>query len=120
MSVFILAAIGITLFIAATSGLRRNWGGWRPVRIAACIGIIALQTACGGGGGSGTPSGSLPPASPTDPTTPAFTNVVTNINELQYLSGDLETGTQYYWKVVAVDNWGNTYVSFTESFTTAN
>lgn len=118
---FALAAIALVLTAAAASGMRRNWNGWRPIRIAACFGIIALQAACGGGGGgSSTPSGSLPAANPTNPPVAAYTNIVTDIAETQYLASDLESSVQYYWKVVAVDNWGNTYESFTKKFTTDN
>ena len=117
---FALAAIALVLAAAAASGMRHNGNGWRPIRIAACFGIIALQAACGGGGGSSTPSGSLPTANPNNPPVAAYTNIVTDIAETQYLVSAMESDVQYFWKVVAVDSWGNTYESFTQTFTTSS
>jgi fibronectin type 3 domain-containing protein len=108
-----IAALFLTGLFKSTSNKRRVWA---QVRIAICIGVLTVQFGCGGGG-SGEATGSLPTAGSAEA---AFTNVVTDIADTQFLVNDLEPGTSYYWKVVAVDNWGNTYESFTKTFTTVN
>jgi hypothetical protein len=53
----------------------------------------------------------------TDPSS-LFTNVITDIYATEYEVTDLQPNTQYYWKIIAVDNWGVTYESITQNFTT--
>jgi hypothetical protein len=53
----------------------------------------------------------------TDPSS-LFTNVITDIYATEYEVTDLQPSTQYYWKIIAVDNWGVTYESITQNFTT--
>jgi hypothetical protein len=53
-----------------------------------------------------------------EPSTAQFTEVVPDIYGTEYQITDLQPDTQYYWKIVAVDNWGNTYESITQEFTT--
>jgi hypothetical protein len=126
-------AILFSLLILIRSGSAKH--AWRPVRVGLCIGIFALQASCGGGGGDDTsipstsiPSTSIPDTSVPDTsvpgdaepdlTAPLFTNVVTDIYDTEYQVTDLQPDTQYYWKIVAVDNWGNPYESLTQKFTT--
>ena len=47
-----------------------------------------------------------------------FTDVIYDINSTEYEINDLLPNTQYYWKVIAVDNFGVTYESVTQSFRT--
>ena len=75
-----------------------------------------------------TPTTSIPTTSIPTTSTPdqaenstagaLFTNVVTDINDTQFQVAGLQAETQYYWKIVAVDNWGNRYESLTQEFTT--
>ena len=105
----------ILLALLTLIRLDRTKRTWRPVRIGLFIGIIALQASCGGGGGDNEilPSTSVPSTNAIP-----FTNVVTDIYDTEYQVDDLLPGTQYYWKIVADDNWGNTYESLTQSFRT--
>jgi hypothetical protein len=87
-----------------------------------CIGLFFLQVNCGGGGG-GDDTGvstntSVPVEAASKPTPPLFTNVVTDIYDTEYQIADLQPDTQYYWKIVAVDNWGKPYESLTQKFST--
>ena len=95
---------------------------WQPIRVGLCLGIFLLQASCGGGGGGGSddsvPDTLIPGIVSPDPNAIPFTNVVTNILDTEYQITDLQPETQYYWKVIAVDNWGNPYESLTQSFTT--
>ena len=94
---------------------------WQQIRVGLCLGIFVLQASCGGGGGGSddsAPNTPLPGIVSPDPNAIPFTNVVTDILDTEYQITDLQPETQYYWKVIAVDNWGNTYESLTQSFTT--
>jgi len=64
------------------------------------------------------PITTVPSTDTTIPTDPLFADVITDIYDTQYQLTDLKPDTQYYWKVVAVDNWGNTYESLTKTFRT--
>ena len=110
-------AILLFLLMAIRTGRVKRF--WHPVRIGFCIGIFVLQASCGGGGGgdSEIPSTSVPDTIAPAPS-PLFTDVVTDINSTEYQITDLQPNTQYYWKVVAVDNWGITYESIVQRFTT--
>jgi hypothetical protein len=121
-------AITLTILLLLLMVVRnsRIKSAWHPVRVSFCIGVFVLQASCGGGGGSdendaipGTsaPATSAPATSAPEPA-PLFTNVVTDINATEYEVTDLQPGTQYYWKIIAVDNWGITYESITQKFTT--
>lgn len=118
-NIFALSGLIILLLILVIKSFGRTARVWRPVRVAACIGILVLQASCGGSSSTSTPVGSSPDSGTTDPTTPAMTNVVYNLSETEYQVAELEPGTQYYWKVVATDNWGNRFESFAQTFTTS-
>jgi hypothetical protein len=96
---------------------------WRPVRIGLCVGLFVLQVSCGSGGGDTAPVAD-PIAPVTDPTAPATTplssTVVSGISTTSYQVNDLQPGTEYYWKIVAVDDTGYLYESLTQTFTTLN
>ena len=91
---------------------------WQPIRVGLCLGIFVLQASCGGGGGGGGEAEVSPGPAPPTPDAILFTNVVTDIYDTEYQITDLQPETQYYWKIVAVDNWGDRYESLTQSFTT--
>ena len=97
---------------------------WQQIRVGLCLGIFVLQASCGGGGGGGSddvefsPDTSTPGIVSPDPNAIPFTTVVIDILDTEYQITDLQPETQYYWKVIAVDNWGNPYESLTQSFTT--
>jgi hypothetical protein len=102
---------------------------WQPIRVGLCLGIFVLQASCGGGGGGGSddaefspgtsaPDTSLPGIVSPEPNAIPFTNVVTDILDTEYQITDLQPETKYYWKVIAVDNWGDRYESLTQSVTT--
>lgn len=140
--------LAILLSLLMIARLGRTKRIWHSVRVGLCIGIFALQASCGGGGGGGddtmaisdtstptasTPTASTPTASTPTASTPTtsplgetdynsadalFTNVVTDINDTEFQATNLQAETQYYWKIVAVDNWGNRYESLTQEFTT--
>ena len=125
-------AILLFLLMAIRTGRVKRF--WHPVRIGFCIGIFVLQASCGGGGGgdSEIPSTSVPDTSVPDTSvpdtsvpdtiapapSPLFTDVVTDIYATEYQITDLQPNTQYYWKVVAVDNFGITYESIAQKFAT--
>jgi len=89
-----------------------------PLKIGFCIGLLALQAACGGSGGTeNTGTSNVTIDSPL-PSVQAVT-VVTDINSTSYQLNDLEPETQYYWKIVAVDDTGYRFESVTQSFTTS-
>lgn len=97
---------------------------WHLARIGVYIGVFVLQASCGGGGGGDGSDpevaiGPLPSGTAaSEPPVPQSTNVVENIYDTKYQVTDLLPGNKYYWKVVAVDNWGNRYESLTHTFTT--
>lgn len=90
---------------------------WHPVRIGLCVGVFAMQVSCGGGGEAG---GSDPGTIVPTPAEPLFTNVVPGIDTTDYQVADLQPDTQYYWKIVAVDDQGFPYESLSQTFTTTN
>ncbi len=112
MNITVPSAILLSLLMLIRSSRAKRV--WRPVRVGLCIGIFALQASCGGGGGGGDDAGispgtsvpdtSVPGEAAPDPTSPLFTNVVTDIYDTEYQITELQPGTQYYWKIVAVDN----------------
>ena len=121
LNVAVPLAILLFLLMAIRTGRVKRF--WHPVRIGFCIGVFVLQASCGGGGvGDEIPSTSVPDTSVPDTIAPApsplFTDVVTDIDATEFQITDLQPNTQYYWKVVAVDNWGITYESITQKFTT--
>ena len=119
LSIALPLAILLSLLMLIRSGRAKRF--WRPVRVGLCIGIFALQASCGGGGGGGGGGGddtSVPCDAEPDLTAPLFTNVVTDIYDTEYQVTDLQPDTRYYWKIVAVDNFGKHIVSLTHGFTT--
>ncbi|WP_029917887.1 fibronectin type III domain-containing protein [Pelobacter seleniigenes] len=91
-----------------------------PLMAGALLTLSLALTACGGGGGSG--SGSDNGSTVDNGSTPSgtvFSSVDTGTVTSQTIY-DLETGTTYYWKVVAVDetNAALEYQSDVYSFTT--
>ena len=76
-----------------------------------------MQVSCGGGGDAG---GSDPVPIDPAPAEPLFTNVVPGITTTDYQLADLQPGTQYYWKIVAVDDQGFPYESLSKTFTTTS
>jgi hypothetical protein len=64
------------------------------------------------------PDTSVPVTGAPAPSETLFADVVTDINDTEYQLTDLKPDTQYYWKIVAVDNWGNSYESLTKTFKT--
>ena len=126
LNVVVPLAILLSLLLAISSVRTKRL--WRPVRVGFCIGVFVLQASCGGGGGGDdaaiSPSPEVLPSegapsevAPVPPPTP-FTNVVPYIYGTEYQITALQPDTKYYWKVVAVDNWGNPYESLTYTFTT--
>ena len=87
------------------------------MRIGICVGIFAMQVSCGGGGDAG---GSVPGTVAPAPAEPLFTNVVPGITTTAYQLADLQPDTQYYWKIVAVDDQGFPYESLSQTFTTTS
>ncbi len=81
---------------------------WQPVCIGLCMGLFVMQASCGGGGSGGSDDAEFS----------VGTNVVTDIVATEYQITDLQPGTQYYWKIVAIDNLGRHIVSLTNRFTT--
>jgi hypothetical protein len=128
---FLMAILLLMLMATRPDRTKR---AWHPVRVGFCIGIFVLQASCGGGGGGddtgvlvgtdipGTsiPDTSVPGTDAPVPSEPLFTDVVTDIYNTEYQLTDLNPDTQYYWKIVAVDNWGNSYESLTKTFKTLN
>lgn len=117
------AALGLLSWAFLGSGrIRRR--AWRHLpALVLCLGLFVM-TACGsdGTGGFQAPAGDPGEiASPSEPGTPesSDTVVVEGIVDLQYIPEDLEPGTTYYWKVVAVDSWGERAESPVSRFTTA-
>lgn len=117
----LLLAIPIALLLALLTSLMSGQAKrlWTPVRVGICIGVFALQAACGGGGGgeAGVTPGTV---TPDPPALPQGTTVVSGIYGTDYLATGLEPGTQYYWKIVAIDETGFPYESVIQSFTTLN
>jgi len=118
-SSLMIAALSLIFVALICTGLGKRL--WHPVRFGLCIGVFVIQASCGGGGGGDDILSSTGSTSVTDPVTtptPALsTTVVTDINATEY-QATLEANTQYYWKIVAQDNWGNTYESVPQQFTT--
>lgn len=85
-----------------------------PVRFGLGLTLCMMVFGCGGGGGSdiGVTGNSENGTSPS----PLFTEVVPDLTDTQLLLYDLEPGQDYYWKVVAVDDQGNTHPSSTQTF----
>ena len=71
--------------------------------IAGMLLSLSLLTSCGGGGGGGSSSGG---------------NNTSTKEEVTYTAKDLNPGTTYYWKVVAVDSNGGASPSSTGEFNT--
>ncbi len=105
-------ALLLSMLLAIKSDQSKR--AWRPIRIGLCIGIFALQVSCGGGGDTG----SVPVTTTPDPAVPLTTTVVTGITSTDYLVTDLQPESQYYWKIVAVDDQGFPYESLSQTFTT--
>lgn len=103
LSIAILLAILLSLLMAIRDGFVKRI--WHPVCVGIGIGILVTQTCCGGGGGD-------------DGEISLGTYVVTDINDTEYQVSDLQPDTRYYWKIVAVDNFGKHIVSLTHGFTT--
>ena len=114
MNLVLPLAILLSLLLAIKSG--RSKRVWRPVRIGLCVGLFALQVSCGGVGGD---TATDPVTTTPDPVVPLTTTVVTGITTTDYPVADLQPDTQYYWKIVAVDDQGYPYESLSQSFTTA-
>ncbi len=120
LNITITLAILLSLLMAIISTKRRANPLWNPIRMGLCIGVFILQASCGGSGGVDDLGDSIDTTVPgTEAPTPStlFTDVVTDIETTQY-QVTLQPNTQYYWKVVAVDNWGKTYESIPQKFTT--
>ena len=137
LSIALLMALLLLMLMATRAGHTKR--AWHPVRVGFCIGIFVLQASCGGSGGgggddtgvlvgTGIPGTSVPDTSVPDTSVPGtdapasaetlFVDVVTDINDTEYQLTELKPDTQYYWKIVAVDNWGNSYESLTKTFKT--
>jgi hypothetical protein len=85
----------------------------RLTGLAICVGLALATVSCGGGGGGG--GGDSPPS--TTLSLSSDTVVVSGITDNYHTTDDLEAGSTYYWKVVAVDGDGQEYESETSSFT---
>jgi hypothetical protein len=127
LNVAIPLAILLSLLLAISSGRTKRL--WHPVRVGLCVGIIVLQASCGGGGGGDdaaispsteVSSAVVPSEVAPEPSAAQFTEVVYDIYGTEYQITDLLPNTQYYWKIIAVDNWGFTYESIVQTFTTLN
>lgn len=105
------AATGLALFgLLGLPVLRR----YR--RIPAALLLIAgslLLVNCGGGGSDGGET-------LVNEESGVFTRVVYDLESNRYAPLDLEPGTTYYWRVVALDNQGRITESPIQSFTTRN
>jgi len=101
----------LALFIVCLIALR-PWRIRSPFRICLTVTFSLFVFGCGGGGDSAgidaAPDGSAPAV--------LFTEVVPGLTDTQLQLYDLEPGQDYYWKVVAVDDLGNSYPSETYSF----
>lgn len=81
-----------------------------PLRAGLAATACLLVFGCGSDGSvTGNSTGGTSPS-------PLYTEVVPDLTDTQLLLYDLEPGQDYYWKVVAVDDQGNTYPSTTHSF----
>lgn len=81
--------------------------------LAICVGLALATVSCGGGGGGGGGGGSSPS---TTLSSSNHTVVVGGLTDNYLTTDDLDAGTTYYWKVVAVDGDGQEYESDTSSF----
>jgi hypothetical protein len=106
MALVCLLVMGLRQLVSATA--RKRLTG-----LAVCVGLVLVTVSCGGGGGGG--GGDSPPS--TTLSSSNDTVVVSGLTDNYLTSGDLDAGTTYYWKVVAVDGGGQEYESDTSSFT---
>ncbi|MBE0598257.1 MAG: hypothetical protein IH614_13395 [Desulfuromonadales bacterium] len=80
-----------------------------------CLTFAVLVAGCGGGGGG---SDSAPAVAPVDNPPANGTTVVSGLAQSSYTAEELQPGTQYFWKIVAIDAQGNERESAVGSFTT--
>jgi hypothetical protein len=102
-----LIGMGLRRLVSATA--RKRLAG-----LAVCVGLVLATVSCGGGGGGGGGGDSAPS---TKLSSPNDTVMVSGLTDNYLTTGDLDAGTTYYWKVVAVDGEGQEYESDTSSFT---
>jgi len=89
------------------------------IKVGFCVGLLALQVACGGGSGDNSTISEIGGTSnPSTPPVAQSTTVITDITDTSYQVYDLEPNTTYYWKIVAVDETGYPYESTIQSFST--
>ncbi len=112
----ILTALLLLRFVSGKTGRNR----FKPASAVTTIALCAFITACSGGGGGGSETsdravGTTPPADE-----PSVLYSIDKDNSDYHQAFDLESGTTYYWKVVATDtNDSNlVYESQVQSFTT--
>ena len=100
-----LFALSLLLWAAPKTGIRYRYA-------FITLGTALVLTACGGGGSSSTGGGS---------SSAAVYSVDKGTSDYHETSG-LDTGTTYYWRVIATDTTDSsvTYTSDTHHFTTAN
>lgn len=115
LSISLSLAVLLSILLALKSSQSKRF--WRPVRIGLCVGIFAMQVSCGSGGDVG---GSDPVPIAPAPAEPLFTNVVPDITTTDHQVADLQPDTQYYWKIVAVDDQDFPYESLSKTFTTTS
>ncbi|PNU19986.1 hypothetical protein C2E25_09960 [Geothermobacter hydrogeniphilus] len=105
-------AIGLLALLALAGygiSLMKGITGY-PLRAGLAVTACLLVFGCGSDGSvTGNSTGGAAPS-------PLYTEVVPDLTDTQLLLYDLEPGQDYYWKVVAVDDRGNSYPSATHSF----
>jgi hypothetical protein len=106
-------SLAVSLAILLSYLIAVRYGFVKRIRHSVCvgigIGILVLQACFGCGGGDvGGDDGEIS----------LSTNIISDIYDTEYQIVDLQPDTRYYWKVVAVDNFGKRIVSLTQGFTT--
>jgi hypothetical protein len=109
----LLAALACLLGMALRQQMSAK-GRKRLTGLAICVGLTLATVSCGGGGGGGGGDGGS--SSSTTLSSQSDTVMVSGLTENYLTTDNLESGTTYYWKVVAVDGDGQEYESGTSSF----
>ncbi|MEZ4600306.1 MAG: fibronectin type III domain-containing protein [Syntrophotaleaceae bacterium] len=112
----ILMAILICMIGMTLQQLLSSTGRKRLAGLALCSTLAMTMVGCGGGGGGGGDDGAVDTTPTTSVSPTNNTVVVPELTGSSHTTGNLESGRTYYWKVVAVDEYGQEFESQTSSF----